>query len=169
MGERPGGLNPMQLRQAFACFPSGVTAICAMVGSRPLGMAASSFTSVSLDPPLVSVCVAHSSTTWPRLQLAPSVGVSVLADNHDRVCCALSSKRGDRFADVRWEASTDGAVFVSGAALWLACRIEQEITAGDHEIIVLRVFSLRVYPGVAPLVFHDRQFRELSASIRPPC
>ena len=55
------------LRQAFGCFPSGVTAFCGMLGGVPEGMAASSFTSVSLDPALVSVCVANTSSTWPRL------------------------------------------------------------------------------------------------------
>ena len=77
-----GGFDQVLLRQAFACFPSGVTAFCGLAGDKPEGMAASSFTSVSIDPPLVSVCVANSSTTWPRLADLPSLGLSVLASDH---------------------------------------------------------------------------------------
>ena len=55
-----------ELRRAFGCFPSGVTAVCAIIDGEPVGMAASSFTSVSIDPPLASICVQKSSTTWPR-------------------------------------------------------------------------------------------------------
>jgi flavin reductase (DIM6/NTAB) family NADH-FMN oxidoreductase RutF len=75
-------ITPDVLRGAFAAFPSGVTAIAGMLDGHPVGMAASSFTSVSLEPPLVSVCMAHSSSTWPSLRRAPSIGVSVLAAGH---------------------------------------------------------------------------------------
>jgi len=66
------------LRRVFGAFPTGVTALAAEVNGTPTGIAASSFTSVSLDPPIVSVCVAHSSTTWPMLRTADRLGVSVL-------------------------------------------------------------------------------------------
>src|SRR5918997_4998820 len=75
--------DPQELRRAYGCFPSGVTAICTLVDGAPDGMAASSFTSVSLDPPLVSVCVQNTSTTWPRLRHLPRLGVSVLAESQD--------------------------------------------------------------------------------------
>jgi flavin reductase (DIM6/NTAB) family NADH-FMN oxidoreductase RutF len=66
-------LNRDALRQAFAAFPSGVVAVAAEVAGRPVGLAASSFTSVSLDPPLVSVSIACSSTTWPVLRKAARI------------------------------------------------------------------------------------------------
>jgi flavin reductase (DIM6/NTAB) family NADH-FMN oxidoreductase RutF len=78
------------LRRAFAMFPSGVTAVCATVEGRPVGLAASSFTSVSLDPPLVSVCIAHTSSTWPLLRAAGRVGVSVLAEGHASIARQLA-------------------------------------------------------------------------------
>ncbi|NED85961.1 flavin reductase family protein, partial [Streptomyces sp. SID11233] len=97
-----------QLRRAFGCFPSGVTALCARRGGHPLGLAASSFTSVSMDPPLVSVCVQHTSTTWPKLRALPRLGVSVLAEGQDEICGRLASRSGDRFAGVDWCASASG-------------------------------------------------------------
>lgn len=125
-------------------------------------MAASSFTSVSLNPPLVSLAIAHTSTTWPRLTAAPALGVSILAEEHGTVAQSLSSKTGDRFSGVRWQAAESGAVFVHGAALWLESRVEGQVPAGDHDIVLLRVVSVEPYPDVAPLVFHGSTFRRLS-------
>jgi len=150
------------LRQAFGCFPSGVTAVCGMLGDRPQGMAASSFTSVSLDPPLVSVCVAHTSTTWPTLAPLARLGVSVLAEGHTSVAGSLSAKTGDRFAGVEWESSESGAVFVHGSSLWLECTVHAQVPAGDHDIVLLRIKAMQMYPDVAPMIFHGSKYRQLA-------
>ncbi len=150
------------LRQAFGCFPSGVTAFCGLLDGVPEGMAASSFTSVSLDPALVSVCVANTSTTWPKLARLERLGLSVLAGDHGPVARALAAKNGDRFDGVEWTASDSGAVFVHGATLWLECAPFKRVEAGDHEIVVLQIVSLAMYPDVAPMVFHCSNFRELA-------
>jgi flavin reductase (DIM6/NTAB) family NADH-FMN oxidoreductase RutF len=152
------------LRQAFGCFPSDVTAFCGLLDGVAEGMAASSFTSVSLDPPLVSVCVANTSATWPKLATLDHLGLSVLADDHAAVARALASKNGDRFSGVDWMATDSGAVFVHGATLWLECAPYKRIEAGDHEIVVLQIVSLAMYPDVAPMVFHRSNFRELAPS-----
>jgi flavin reductase (DIM6/NTAB) family NADH-FMN oxidoreductase RutF len=154
-----------ELRAAFGCFPSGVTAICAVLDGAPVGMAASSFTSVSVDPPLVSVCVQNTSTTWPRLRDSPRLGLSVLAEDHDVACLALSNKQGDRFAGVEWEAAADDAVYVRGSPLWLDCAVQLQVPAGDHTIVVLRVVGLRADPDRAPLVFHGSRFRTLRSIV----
>jgi flavin reductase (DIM6/NTAB) family NADH-FMN oxidoreductase RutF len=149
------------LRGAFATFPSGITAVAAIRGGRPRGLAASSFTSVSLDPPLVSVCIARTSTTWPALRGAPRLGLSVLAQEHGQVARSLAARGIDRFAEVSWEPTPQGAVFVHGSALWLDCTRYQEFPAGDHEIVLLCIQQLWAYPDVAPLVFHGSKFRRL--------
>lgn len=159
-----GGFDPALLRQAFACFPSGVTAFCGLVDGRPEGMAASSFTSVSLDPALVSVCVAKSSTTWPRLAELPSLGLSVLASDHGPIARSLAAKGIDRFAGIGWEATESGAVFVHGATLWLGCRPFETVEAGDHWIVLLEIQALAVDPDVEPMVFHRSTFREIARS-----
>ncbi|MBE1552824.1 flavin reductase (DIM6/NTAB) family NADH-FMN oxidoreductase RutF [Mycobacterium sp. OAS707] len=152
------------LRQAFGCFPSGVTAFCGLLDGVAEGMAASSFTSVSLDPALVSVCVAKSSTTWPKLARLQRLGLSVLAGDHAPVARSLASKTGDRFSEVDWMATDSGAVFVHGATLWLECAPYKRVDAGDHEIVVLRIVSLAMYPDVAPMVFHRSNFHELAST-----
>jgi flavin reductase (DIM6/NTAB) family NADH-FMN oxidoreductase RutF len=150
------------LRQAFGCFPSGVTAFCGMLDGAPEGIAASSFTSVSLDPPLVSVCVAKTSSTWPKLAKLDRLGLSVLASEHGEVARALASKGGDRFTGVEWTAVERGAVFVHGATLWLECVPFDIVSAGDHEIVILEIVALAMYPDVTPMVFHRSNFRELA-------
>lgn len=155
--------DPVELRRAFGCFPSGVTAVCTLVDGVPDGMAASSFTSVSVDPPLVSVCVQDTSTTWPRLRHRKRLGVSVLAESQDVTCKNLAMKTGDRFAGVDWTATDEGAVFVRGATVWLDCSVYEEVTAGDHLIVLLHIHGLRAEPDVAPLVFHGSRFRQLRA------
>jgi flavin reductase (DIM6/NTAB) family NADH-FMN oxidoreductase RutF len=165
--QREGALapvtDPVSLRAAFASFPSGVTAVCGMHDGVPRGLAASSFTPVSLDPCLVSVCVAHTSTTWPLLSSLPALGVSVLAENHADVCRALSAKGADRFGGAEWDVSPAGAVLLRGSGLWLECTIERQLEAGDHMIVLLRVAALMTRPGTAPLVFHGSTFRRLAS------
>lgn len=158
-----GDLTPEVLREAFANFPSGITAVAGLSEGTPIGLAASSFVSVSLDPPLVSVCVALTSTTWPLLRPMPRLGLSVLAEEHGPVARALAAKGIDRFADVSWQQTDDGAVLVHGSALWLDTTLVNEIPAGDHNIALLRIEALWSYPDVAPLVFHGSTFRQLRA------
>jgi flavin reductase (DIM6/NTAB) family NADH-FMN oxidoreductase RutF len=150
-----------ELRRVFGAFPTGVTAVAALAGGGPLGIAASSFTSVSLDPPIVSVCTAHSSTTWPRLRQVPRVGISVLGAHQEEACRRLGGRGLDRFATLRWRATADGAVFVEGASAWLECSVFREVAVGDHDIVLLRVHELDADPAVAPLVFHGSRFRRL--------
>jgi flavin reductase (DIM6/NTAB) family NADH-FMN oxidoreductase RutF len=157
--------QPGHLRRVFGAFPTGVTAIAALVDGVPVGLAASSFTSVSLDPPLVSVCLAHSSSTWPLLRTVGHLGVSVLGDHQERVCRQLSARSGDRFAGTPWRATERGGVLLEGSSAWLDCSIEREIPAGDHDIVLLRVHELEADPQVGPLVFHGSEFRQLH---RPP-
>ena len=107
-------LDPRRLREAFGVHPSGVVAVAARVDGRPVGLAASSFTSVSLDPPLVSFSIANSSKTWPDLRRADHLGVSVLAHHHGQVCRQLAGPVEDRFTDVPHTVGDRGAVTCRG-------------------------------------------------------
>ena len=149
------------LRRAFGAFPTGVTAVAAVVDGAPRGIAASSFTPVSLEPALVSVCVAHSSRTWPRLQHAPRLGISVLGEGQAAIARRLGARDVDRFDDVPWSATASAAVRIAGSAAWLETEVEQIVRAGDHDIVVLRVIELELDDKVRPLVFHGSTFRRL--------
>lgn len=156
-------LDPSSLREAFGHFPTGVIAIAAEVDGVRVGLAASTFVPVSLDPPLVSFCVQNSSTTWPRLKDLPYLGISVLGESHDEAARTLAAKTGDRFAGLETASTDRGAVFIHGTSVWLESSIEQSIPAGDHVIVVLRVSGITVHPDVAPIVFHRSTFRRLGA------
>jgi flavin reductase (DIM6/NTAB) family NADH-FMN oxidoreductase RutF len=149
------------LRRAFSAFPSGVTAVCALVDGAPVGLAASSFTSVSLEPPLVSVAFGLRSRTWSRLRNAPRLGVSVLAEEHAEYCRVLAGP-GDRFAGADWTATADGAVHIGGSALMLTCSVARLTTAGDHEVAFLLVEEVRAQAPVEPLLFHGSRFRRVT-------
>jgi flavin reductase (DIM6/NTAB) family NADH-FMN oxidoreductase RutF len=154
-------LRPEQLRRVFGAFPTGVTAIAALVDGVPVGLAANSFTSVSLDPPMASVCLAHASNTWPVLRRAGRLGVSVLGADQEWLCRQLGARGVDRFAGTRWRTVAGGGVLFDGGSAWLDCTVEREIPAGDHDIVLLRVHELDADPEVAPLVFHASGYRRL--------
>ncbi|MEE3849309.1 flavin reductase family protein [Gordonia sp. LSe1-13] len=156
------------LRRAYGCFPSGVVAVACQVTDptgtpAPAGMAASAFTTVSLDPPLVSLCVQNTSTTWPRLKEAPAIGLSVFASDQSDLCRQLAGPAASRFDGITPLRTDDGAVFIPGAAASLSCSLFNEIPAGDHTLVLLRIEALRSDPGVEPLVFHASTFRSLEA------
>jgi len=155
-------LAPASLREAFSHFPSGVIAIAAEVDGQRLGMAASTFVPVSLEPPLVSFCVRNASQTWPKLERLPVLGISVLGEAHRDAARTLAAKSGDRFAGVETVSSEAGAVFVKGTCVWLESAVEQLVPAGDHTIVVLRVRDVTVHDDVAPIVFHRSGFRRLN-------
>jgi flavin reductase (DIM6/NTAB) family NADH-FMN oxidoreductase RutF len=154
-------LDAGTLRQAFGHFPSGVTAVCGMLGGSPLGMAVSSFTPVSLEPPMVSVCLQLSSRTWARLRELPWLGLSVLGADQGALCRALAGPEQDRFTECSWEAGEGGAVFLHGAVTWYSCNLRDEVPAGDHRIALLEVDRLWSRPAAEPLVFHGSRFRRL--------
>jgi flavin reductase (DIM6/NTAB) family NADH-FMN oxidoreductase RutF len=151
-----------ELRRMFSCFPSGVTAVCGFTGQAPAGMTANSFTSVSLAPPLISVCIANTSRTWPLLRELPVLGISVLSAAQQAACRSLAAPTGDRFAAVPWHRTGSGAVLIDGAVSWLECTVEDELPAGDHTIALLRVRAMAGEPEQPPLVFHGSRFRTLA-------
>jgi Flavin reductase like domain len=105
-------IDNASLRRAFACFPSGVAAVCTEVDGTPVGVAASSFTTVSIQPPLVSVNMRHASTTWPLLRTGRRLGLSVLAEGQETICRQLAGHVDSRFADVEWLSTSEGSVSI---------------------------------------------------------
>lgn len=158
----PSTFDQGELRNAFGQFPSGVVAVCAEIDGAPVGMAASSFVAVSLDPPLVAFCVQNTSSTWPKLRACGRIGISVLGEAHDGAARSLAAKTGDRFAGLNLRTSDDGAVFIEGATMWLDATVTEEVPAGDHAIVLMAVNSFEVLQDVAPIVFHGSKFRKLA-------
>ncbi|MFI6601257.1 flavin reductase family protein [Nonomuraea sp. NPDC050536] len=150
-----GHLDSRRFRSVLGRFATGVVAITALDtdSGDPCGLAANSFTSVSLEPPLVAFCVAHTSTTWPRVRGAKVLTVNVLADNQQPVCRQMATSGGDKFAGLDWTVSPGGNPVLDGALAWIDCAVEAEHLAGDHMIVVARVLQLDTHADGGPLVF----------------
>lgn len=157
-------LDPAGLREAFGVFPSGVVAVAAVVDGSSIGLAASSFTSVSLDPPLVSFSVANTSKTWPTLRRAGHLGVTILADHHDLVCRQLAGPVGNRFVGLSLTTTEDGALTLDDGLARFDCTIHDEVEAGDHSIVILRLHAVEHADTSQPLVFHRSRFGSISRS-----
>jgi flavin reductase (DIM6/NTAB) family NADH-FMN oxidoreductase RutF len=155
-------LDPARLRTAFGIFPSGVVAVAAEVDGRLVGLAASSFTSVSLDPPLVSFSVANTSKTWPDLRRAAHLGVTILADHHGALCRQLAGPVDDRFAGIEVSATDDGALTLDEGLARFDCTIYREVEAGDHVIVLLRLHAVEHPETGSPLIFHRSGFGRLA-------
>ncbi|HEY6496772.1 MAG TPA: flavin reductase family protein [Trebonia sp.] len=155
-------LDPARLRKAFGVFPTGVVAVAAEVDGRLTGLAASSFTGVSLDPPLVSFSVANSSKTWPDLRRAVHLGVTVLADHHREVCRQLAGPVVHRFDGIAVKASDQGAVTLDEGLARFDCTIYREVEAGDHIIVLLRLHAVEHPETGSPLIFHRSGFGRLA-------
>lgn len=153
-------LPAAELRRGYACFPSGVAVLAGLGEHGPHGMAVSTFVPVSLSPALVSVCVQHTSTTWPVLQALPRIGVSVLAEHQADLSTRFASAAEDRFAGVDWHLGDAGSVLIAEAAAWFSCAVTDQVRAGDHDIVVLAVHELTARHD-APLVFHASGYRRL--------
>jgi len=151
-------LDPKRLREAFGIFPTGVVAVAAQVDGRPVGLAASSFASVSLDPPLVQFSIANSSATWPDLRRASHLGVTILADHHGQVCRQLAGPVEARFDGVQASVTDDGAVTVDDGLARFVCSVYREVEAGDHTIILLELHAVEQDDTAQPLVFHRSGF-----------
>jgi flavin reductase (DIM6/NTAB) family NADH-FMN oxidoreductase RutF len=155
-------LDPELLRQAFGIFPTGVVAVAAEVDGTLVGLAASSFTSVSLDPPLVSFSIARTSKTWPDLRRSPHLGVTVLADHQHGVCRQLAGDPERRFDGVPIKVSHDGAVTLVEGLARFDCTIYNEVDAGDHVVVLLELHAVDQTDTSGPLVFHRSAFGKLA-------
>ncbi len=148
-------------REVLGQFATGVTVVTAMAGDEPVGMAVNSFTSVSLDPPLVLFCAARSSGTWPRIRAAGRFAVNILGEHQEDVSRLFATKGADRFASVSWRVGASGAPVLDDVLAYVDCVIDAEHDAGDHVIVVGRVLDLGLTAECGPLLFHGGGYGRL--------
>jgi flavin reductase (DIM6/NTAB) family NADH-FMN oxidoreductase RutF len=148
------GPDADSFRHVLGHYPTGVAVITATLPDGPIGMAMNSFTSLSLDPPLVLFCPAATSTTWPLLRAAGTIAINVLSAGQQAVSRAFASRGADRFADIGWSPGGNGAPLLDDALGWLECVVEAEYPAGDHIVVIARIELMGVHDAIAdPLVF----------------
>ncbi len=141
-------LDPRALRKAFGVFPTGVTVVATtQEDGRPRGFTANSFTSVSLDPPLLSVCVAKTAASCPVFTGTSHFSVNVLAEHQATISRLFASKAPDKFAEAAWRRGPAGSPILNDVAAWFDCRLRDVIEAGDHFILLGEVVGFDEGPA----------------------
>jgi flavin reductase (DIM6/NTAB) family NADH-FMN oxidoreductase RutF/DNA-binding IclR family transcriptional regulator len=173
LSQAPPGLDsidPKRFRNVLGHFPTGVAVITATHAEHgPVGMAVGSFTSVSLDPPLVAFLPDRSSSSFPRIRETGSFCVNVLAGDQEPVCRAFATRGGDKYAGSEWTQGPTGSPILTGAVAWIDCDIEDVLEAGDHYIVLGRVRDLQVANQDSPLLFFRGGYGQFStASLSAP-
>ncbi len=140
-------------RRALGAFPTGVTIVTAFDEmGEPWGLTANSFTSVSLEPPVISVCVAKSGRVFPTLTQSTRFAVNILSDQQRDLAMHFASDIANRFTGTEWEAQADGAPLFPRASARLDCIVHDRVDAGDHEILLGRVIFYDHCPN-PPLIY----------------
>lgn len=142
-----------RFRHVLGHFATGVAVITAITPSGPVGMAVSSFTSVSLEPPLVAFLPDKSSTSWPKIRGAGVFCVNILSAGQEELCAQFARKGIDKFAGVPWRPAPSGAPILEGGMAWIDCELTQTFESGDHFIAIGRVLQLEASEYGVPLVF----------------
>lgn len=148
-----------EFRRTLAEFASGVTIVTAEDADGPVGFACQSFTSVSLDPPLVLFCVTASSRTWPRIRSAGRFAVNVLSEEQSDLCTRFGTRLGTKFDGLDWTHSEWGTPALHGVLARLHCELHAIHDGGDHDIVVGRVLGMDRGEGAEePMVFFRGRF-----------
>ena len=145
-------------KRVVGTFPTGIAVITSLRGNEPYGLSCQSFQSLSLEPPLVTFSVMHTSTSWPRIRRTGGFCINVLAADQDRLCRAFAVSGADKFEGVGWHHSPSGRPILDGALAWIDCDLDEEIVIGDHLLVVGRVRALDTVREAAPLVYFRGDF-----------
>lgn len=157
-------LDQTEFRRVLGNFATGVTVVTAPARDGedgPVGFTCQSFSSLSLDPPLVAFMVGRTSTTWPRIARAGAFCVNVLSAGQGELCRAFAVSGADKFANVAYDAApASGSPRLADTLAWIDCTVHAVHTGGDHLIVVGRVDALGAADGdeAAPLLFHKGRF-----------
>lgn len=162
-GDRPSRtFDQARFKEVLGHFPTGVTVVTAMEEGNPVGFTCQTFTSLSLEPPMVALAPAKTSTSWPRIARAGAFCVNILASDQEALCRDFAVSGGDKFAGVGWRPGTLGAPVLEGVLAWVECFLGAIHDAGDHELVTGSVVSMGSREG-RPLVFYRSGFGTFSS------
>lgn len=144
-------------RAVLGHFASGVVIVTGSDGGQPVGLTCQSFFSLSLDPPLVAIAPARTSTSWPRVASSGAFCINILSSEQEALCRNFAASGTDKFAGVGWSPTGTGAPRLHDVLAWIDCTIEDVHEAGDHFLAVGRVMDLAADTG-EPLLFYRAGF-----------
>ena len=153
--------DKLALRRALGAFATGVTIVTARAETgEPAGFTANSFTSVSLEPPLLLVCLAHTARSYKVFREVASFAVNVLAAEQEETARRFASAGADKFGSTPWHPGRMGAPLIEGCLATFDCAMHERLTAGDHDILMGRVIGFSRREGEA-LLFHGGAYQRL--------
>ena len=154
--------TPSEFRAAMAVIPTAVTVIASSGERGPAGATANAVASLSLEPPLMLVCLDHASRTLAAVRTSGRFSVNVLGAGDEELARAFASKapHEEKWAGVEWS-EAQGSPRIHGALAWIACELRDLLDGGDHVIVTGTVLDLAVNEDAAPLVFHHGEYRAL--------
>lgn len=156
--------NPKRLRQTLGAFATGVTIITTLDNDRnPQGLTANSFTSVSLEPPLILVCIGKSSSNYELFTKTPHFAVNILAEEQRGLSKNFARSKTDKFANLNWYEGITGSPLLEECAAKLDCRVHQRLEVGDHLILIGEVADYE-YTQRSPLIFHQGSYLDAALS-----
>lgn len=157
-------IDPATFRQVFRQHAAGVAVVTVAGPDGPAGFTATSLTSVSATPPLLSIAVASTATTWPALAAADGFVVNLLGTRARDLATRFSTSGLDRFAPpTRWSTLPSGEPRLDAAHSWIHCHVEERIPAGDHHLVIGRVVAAAVTRNEEPLLYHDGQYHTVGS------
>jgi 3-hydroxy-9,10-secoandrosta-1,3,5(10)-triene-9,17-dione monooxygenase reductase component len=151
------GLDQARFREVLGHFATGITIVTAIDAGEPVGFSCQSFAALSLDPPMVILAPAKSSTSWPRIAQAGAFCVNILEEHQEAECRAFALSGGDKFSGVDWTPGVTGAPLIDGSLAIVECRLGAIYEGGDHELVTGHVVTLGVGEG-SPLLFYRSGF-----------
>lgn len=165
----PPAIETARLRTVLGHLPTSVCVVSTAVDGEPVGATVGSFTSVSLDPPLVAFFMMRGSTTLGAVEASGTFAVNVLADDQEEICTTFARKERDRFDRAKWSGGRHGAPLLHGSLAVVDCDVEAITPAGDHHMILGRVVDLYVQRDQSePLVFWRGGLRALGPAAPSP-
>jgi 3-hydroxy-9,10-secoandrosta-1,3,5(10)-triene-9,17-dione monooxygenase reductase component len=147
-------IDGLKFRSVLGHYPTGVCAVTAIHEGKPVAMIVGSFTSVSLDPPLVAFFPGCESSSWPKIRAAGAFCINVVGAHQMELCKSLSSKAEDKFSDVPFRLSSLGSPMLEDALAWIDCELAAVEDAGDHYMAMGLVKHLEAGQLHDPLLFH---------------
>lgn len=162
MSSEGSGVSSEEFRRACGRFANGVTiATVRDATGAPHGLTVSSFTSVSLDPPLILICLGHAVTTIGLFRSARHFGINILADDQEFLSERFARKGEDRFDGLPWYPGATGVPLLPGVLAAIECEVKQRIPSGDHDVFLARMVAAATTDG-EPLVHYRGCYRRLA-------
>ncbi|MFE7233574.1 flavin reductase family protein [Streptomyces sp. NPDC002405] len=154
--------SPHLLRSVFRRHAAGVAVITARGDAGPVGFTATSLTSVSAEPPLLSFGVGTGGSSWPAIAATDHVGVHILGEHQEELAATFARSGADRFgAPTAWREGPEGVPVLDGVLAWMVCRVVTRVPAGDHRIVLAEVVLGDATGAGRPLLYHQGGFSGL--------